>query len=518
MTEAELALGRPADVAAPIRTVAVSRTLALSAAMGGIVGVAFFLRLWQLNALGFNSDEAVYAGQAASIADHPDLKEFFPTFRAHPLLFQTILSIGYHLGGYDLFGRVVSAFFGVGTVLLVYKAGKIIYGTGAGVLAALFMAVMPYHVVVTRQVLLDGPMVFFATLSLCLVATYATTAQPWWLYAAGGAMGLTVLSKETSILLLGSLYAFFALAAKIRVRVRDLVIALGAMGAVMALFPFSMKFGGKPETGGQYLAWQLFRRPNHDWVFYGVEVPRAIGYLVVIAAALGVIVFWAQRTWREKLLLTWIAVPVAFFELWPVKGFQYLLPAAPAVALLAAMTFARWWSRCEERTQKLALAGIVAAVTGTLLVNSWDRIQPPTDGTFLAGSGGVPGGREAGRWIAKHVPEGAEMLTVGPSMANIVQFYGHRKAYGLSVSPNPLRRNPAYEPVDNPDLRIRNNELQYVVWDSFSAARSPFFSQKLMRYVDRYNGRAIHTQSTFVRSANGRRARVPLIIVYAVRP
>jgi hypothetical protein len=99
MTEAELALGRPADVAAPIRTVAVSRTLALSAAMGGIVGVAFFLRLWQLNALGFNSDEAVYAGQAASIADHPDLKEFFPTFRAHPLLFQTILSIGYHLGG-----------------------------------------------------------------------------------------------------------------------------------------------------------------------------------------------------------------------------------------------------------------------------------------------------------------------------------------------------------------------------------------------------------------------------------
>jgi hypothetical protein len=225
MTEAELALGRPSHVAAQVRAFAVPRTLAISAALGAIAGVAFFLRLWDLNAFGFNSDEAVYAGQAASIADHPELKEFFPTFRAHPLLFQTILSVGYHLGGYDLFGRVISAVFGVATVFLVYKTGKILYGTTAGLIAALFMALMPYHVVVTRQVLLDGPMVFFATLSLCLVVMYATTAQPAWLYAAGGAMGCTVLAKETSILLVGSLYAFFALAAKIRVRIRDLLFS-----------------------------------------------------------------------------------------------------------------------------------------------------------------------------------------------------------------------------------------------------------------------------------------------------
>jgi hypothetical protein len=517
MTEVEVALGRPSQFAAPFRAIAVSRTLALSAALGAISGLAFFLRLWELNAFGFNSDEAVYAGQAAAIADHPELKEFFPTFRAHPLLFQTILSVGYHLGGYDLFGRVVSAVFGVATVLLVYKAGKVLYGTSAGLIAALFMALMPYHVIVTRQVLLDGPMVFFATLALYLVAMYATTSQPVWLYAAGGAMGCTVLAKETSILLVGSLYAFFALAAKIRVRIRDLVFSLGCMGAVMVLFPISMKFGGKPETGGQYLAWQLFRRPNHDWAFYGVEVPPAIGYLVVAAALLGVIVFWAERSWREKLLLTWIVVPVAFFELWPVKGFQYLLPAAPAIALLAAMFFARWWERCDERVQKVALGAIVAAVSCTLLLSSWERIQPPNGTTFLAGSGGVPGGREAGNWIANNVPEGAELLTVGPSMANIVQFYGHRKAYGLSVSPNPLRRNPAYAPVDNPDLRIRNNELQYIVWDSFSAARSPFFSKKLLRYKDRYNGRAIHTQTTAVDTGDGV-MRVPLIIVFAVRP
>ena len=85
-------------------------------------------------------------------------------------------------------------------------------------------------------------------------------------------------------------------------------------------------------------------------------------------------------------------------------------------------------------------------------------------------------------------------MTIGPSMANIVQFYGHRKAYGLSVSPNPLHRNPSYDPLVNPDRLLRESEIHYLVWDSFSAARAPFFAASLRRYADRYNGRVVHTE------------------------
>ena len=73
------------------------------------------------------------------------------------------------------------------------------------------MALMPYHVVVSRQVLLDGPMTLFATLTLLLLARFALSGRPAWLYAAGAAMGLTFLSKETSIVLLCAVYAFLAL-------------------------------------------------------------------------------------------------------------------------------------------------------------------------------------------------------------------------------------------------------------------------------------------------------------------
>lgn len=359
-------------------------------------------------------------------------------------------AIGYYLEMGNVFGRLVSAAIGVATVYVVYLLASLLYGRKAGIIAALFMALMPYHVVVSRQVLLDGPMVFFATLGLYMVARFGVTGRAAWLYAAGGVMGLAFLSKETSIVLLGSLYAFFALSPSLRVRLRDLLFSLGVMALVIAPFPISLMLAGRTETGQSYLVWQLFRRPNHEWYFYPLTIPDAIGLMVVAAAILGFWLLRRQGTWKEVLLISWIAVPVLFFQMWPVKGFQYLLPIAPPIAVLAGRMLALWSQQASEYSigsrnvsgQWLS-AFAVAAIAFTLFMPSWQMVQPSTDGTFLAGTGGVVGGREAGHWVRENVPQGATMMTIGPSMANILQFYGHRKAYGLSVSPNPLHRNPS---------------------------------------------------------------------------
>ena len=156
--------------------------------LGATLAAAAFLRLWEIDSLGFNSDEAVYSGQAAAIADEGDLGEFFPIFRAHPLLFQALISIGFLLDLAGPFERMVSAGVGVATVVVVYMLGSLLYGRKAGLIAALFMALMPYHVVVTRQVLLDAPMTLFATLTLYLVARFALSGRSGWLYAAAAAL------------------------------------------------------------------------------------------------------------------------------------------------------------------------------------------------------------------------------------------------------------------------------------------------------------------------------------------
>lgn len=486
--------------------------------------VAVGLRVWGVNQLGYNTDEAVYAGQAAAIAQAPVLKDIFPIFRAHPLLFQFVLALIFSFGVSDLAGRLLAVAIGLAAVLATYQVGKLLYGVKAGLLAGLFFALMPYHVVISRQVLLDGPLVLFTTLTLFFLARYAMTHRPAWIYLTGVGMGLTFLAKETGIIFLGAIYAFLALSREIPVRLRDLVVSTILMVLMIAPFPLSLILAGGTRSGQNYLVWQLFRRPNHTWDFYPNMVPEAIGYLVILAAILGLWFLRSEKSWRERLLLAWIIVPTVFFQLWPTKGFQYLLPIAPPIAVLAGRAIAHWWPNdIFIRTRRIARrswikTSAVAIIAVSLLVSSAQLIRPATSGTFIAGTGGVPGGREAGQWVRENIPTGATLMTIGPSMANILQFYGHRKAMGLSVSPNPLRRNPSYSPILNPDAQIRNGDIQYVVWDSYSAERSPSFSEGILQYAERYHGRVVHTQSVTVTLANGTKVDKPVIVIYAVHP
>lgn len=482
-----------------------------------------FLRLWRLGAVGFNSDEAVYAGQAASIAGQPDYLDYFPIFRAHPLLFQSLLSLIYRIQVDDLAGRLVVATFGVATLVVTYALGKLLYGRHAGLVAMSLLAVMPYHVTVTRQVLLDGPMVFFAATALYLLARYCSGHGSRWLVAAGALMGLALITKETAVVLFGGAYCFFMLNHAVKIRIRAVLVSVAVTVVVAASFPLALRLGGATRSGGNYLAWQLFRRANHPISFYLTTVPMAVGLLVVALVVFGLVLDRKRLNWREGLLVCWCVVPIAFFTLMPIKGFQYLLPLAPALAVLAARTLtdAGVWSPLARWTRQRGPAlrqGLWAVTMVSLLIPAWATVQPSTDRAFLAGTGGLPGGREAGVWIDQNVPQGATLLTIGPSMANVIAFYGHRQAYGLSVSPNPLNRNPSYTAVDNADLQLRNGNIQYAVWDSFSAARSPSFSNRLLGYVGKYRGSAVHTETVPVDGRGGVATSVPVITVYELRP
>lgn len=490
-----------------------------------VLAIAVVVRVAYINQLGYNSDEAVYAGQGASIAQLPILKDIFPVFRAHPLLFQFLVAVTYKFGTNDILPRLLSVVIGLATVYLTYDIGKRLYGRPAGLLAALFLALMPYHVVVTRQVLLDGPMVFCTTLTLYLLVRFAESENPIWLICTGAGMGLSFLAKETSILMIGAIFAFLALSPKIKIRIVDIILALIVMAVVMAPYPLAVKLagGGSDSKTGQYLVWQLFRRPNHTFDFYFTVVPPAIGIPVIITALLGLWFLRKQNDWKERLLVLWILTPTLFFELWPTKGFQYLLPIAPAFAILGARFLTTWRMPSSLPGRWKLVAEVVMTIIPVLMAlslfsDSWKLIVPSQSDQFLAGSGGLSGGRETGTWIKDHVPLGATFMAIGPSMANIVKFYGYRQAYGLSVSPNPLRRNPSYEAISNPDFRIRSGDLQYLVWDSFSASRTSFFSDKLLEYVKRYHGRAIYTATVTVNSPNGNPVEKPVIIVYEVHP
>ncbi|MHB9858737.1 ArnT family glycosyltransferase [Streptomyces sp. YIM S03343] len=487
-----------------------------AAPLTAILALATLLRFWDLNATGFNSDEAVYTGTAASLAGDPTLQQFFPVFRAHPLLLATLLSGVLGRGIDDYSARAVTAAIGVLCVALTYGLARRLYGPRAASAAALLLAVMPYHVVVSRQVLLDGLLTLCATGALYCVVRYVESERAVWLAAAGAALGATVLAKETGVVFLGSLYGFFALTRGVPVRPRPLLGGLAAMLAVSLAFPLATVVSGRHTTGQNYLLWQLFRRANHHAWFYAFTLPGAIGWGVLAAAAAGLVWLRRDATWREPLLLWWIAVPLVFFTVWPVKGYPYLLPLTPPLAVLGGRTVA---AVARLRLPRLAPAAALLAALGlaaSLAVPAVQRIDPAPTGTQLAGAGGLPGGREAGHWVRDHAPPGARLLAGGPSLANVLQFYGHRQVSALSVTGGTRQHNPAYVPVRNPDRALRDGRFQYVVWDSYTAARSPFYGDQARALADKYHGIAVYTGVERVRSGSGHADR-ETIVIYRVR-
>lgn len=483
------------------------------AVLGVALAAALALRTVGLGTVGLNSDEAVYASQSASLAGNRHFTGLFPVVRAHPLLLQALMSPLYRHGQPDTVGRYVTALFGVGTVVLVYLTGRALYDARVGSVAALLLAVMPYHVTIGRQILLDGPMAFFTTAALLCLARSERSGHREWLVAAGACLGLAAVSKETAVIMVGAAFAFLALRGGRWRPVREPALGLGLALGIAWSYPVLTALSGGARSGQSYLMWQLTRQPNHTFGFYIERVGAAMGPVLLGVAVLGLVsarVSGRRVGPQETLLLCWAGVPFLFFEVWPVKGFSYLTGVAPVVALLGARALVP--PATGGRTgiaRRLAAVAVVA----TLVVPAVRDVSSPA-GSGLAGAGGLPGGREAGRWIAGHTPVGARFMTIGPSMANLIQYYGGRPGDGLSVSPNPLHRNPSYYPIGNADADLRSGTYQYVVWDVYSAGRSPQFAARLTTLVRRYHGRIVHVE--YGRHAH--RSGVPLVVVYEVTP
>ena len=127
-----------------------------------IIISATVLRIWDLGSVGFNNDEAIYSGQAATLAGHKEFSEYFSIYRAHPLLLQFMISILFGIFGIgDVIARIIPAILGILTVIVTYLIGKVLFNRRVATVSALVIAILPYHAIISRQVLLDVSLVFF---------------------------------------------------------------------------------------------------------------------------------------------------------------------------------------------------------------------------------------------------------------------------------------------------------------------------------------------------------------------
>ena len=466
--------------------------------VGGLLAVGLFLRVLTLMANGLNSDESVYAGQGASMFGLEEFPRFFSLFRAHPLLMQGTVGVVFRIfGPSDVAARLVAVTFGMIAVAATWGLARELFGKNVGLISLGLVAVLPYHSLVSRQVLVDTPMGAMVAVSFWALARGTRRGSHRWIVTAAAVLGLACLAKETAIIFAPVFVLVLLLERGRRGLVTSSLWLQCGIGFGIALFAFpATRLINKPESAGSFFLWQFTRAPNHSITYFFRALLQFGTPAFAVLGAVGVAASLIRRSKADLFILLWIVPALAFYTIWPTKLFPYLFPILPALCIagaVAVVQVAGLFARL--RAGRMVFTAAVLGVTGALMFGtSWAMA---TDSTSKAVSGfndydvevqSFAGGRELGEWARADTPADSRFLTIGPSFGNVLRFYGRRDSAALSISTDAKKRNPAYVPVPNPDLTIRNLSVQYLVWDAYSADRTQFYSDRMMKYVKAFGG------------------------------
>ncbi len=245
--------------------------------------------------------------------------------------------------------RLPTRLFGLGTVLTLLFGTAAIWGTPAGLGAAILYLTAPFGFAFSRVNLTDAPLTFFFTLTLLLAraALLRRDAGRRWislsalagLAAAGG-----FLSKGlVAVVLPGAILLLWCLATRGARLLSTLVVGPAAPVFLLVVTPwFALAELRNPGFLQFFFIHEHFQRFSSSIS----QRPGPIYYflLVFLAGFLpGVPFFFSslKKAWRRDepealFFLIWFAVVLVFFSLSRSKLPPYLMPAFPAAAALAA--------------------------------------------------------------------------------------------------------------------------------------------------------------------------------------
>jgi len=401
--------------------------------LAGILLVAAALRLWALGEIGLRGDEAVYTGQAAVLAGDQEAGRYFVLIsrgNSNFLLYQYFVSLAFAVAHVsDVIARVVAALFSVGTVLVTFALAKALYGRITGVLAAGFLAVSAYSVLLGRLAFLDSTVVFFFVLTLLCYVHVLRTGRTLWLYAFAGSAALAIESKLTGGLVLVICLLHLTMTGQLR-RI-SLRRWLGAFGIFLVfLTPALLEIGATLGDFTYLLSGGGKRASNVPWFYYLEKVTLYEGVVIPLFWLAGLLVAIKRRNSADRLVILWIVVVASFLQIYSLKNFNYLLPLVPAFAILAgsatgrAIAYVRLVS--ARRFRRDAPAAIPAVITALLLILVGASIPLMR----VVNNDEFAGLREAGYWLRSHTAPTAGVMAVSNGSAQYaLSFYGHRDAF-----------------------------------------------------------------------------------------
>jgi 4-amino-4-deoxy-L-arabinose transferase-like glycosyltransferase len=459
-----------------------------------IIVVALFLRSWDIGWNGFNGDESIYSGQAASMLGKTDFLNDFTLFRAHPLLLQSLVSIAFLIFGiYDTVARTIPVIFGTATVFVTYLVAKELFDKRVGLVSCLILALLPFHIVFSRQVLVDVPLSFFVILFLYFVVKYTKTEISMYSYLAGVSCGLCFISKEVGIITL-PIFVVYTLMTR-TLKLKKIIVFF--TGLISGIFPYIVLILTRQDAMNAFYNYGSFQLSKEVTSVFSLRyssilINEAFGYVLPILWVLSVLLILKDvRSTKSRkhiygiILLTLTLGSLFFFYEWlPSKGDRFLITLLP-VGVILGCAFLVSNSIRTMHSQRLLCIIIVPLV---IFSNNFflSKVLPFED-LRISDNLGNPWDREVALWIKDNTPSDAAVLTPDGKLANIIRFYSNHQVYSIENSDN-----PAYVQVD-PAVLMLNRNVTIIVDDMDDSNTAESLISEMKKYVELFNPKLVHT-------------------------
>lgn len=362
----------------------------------------------------WDDDETFFAEVAREMNERDDL--IVPWFNEKLFAHKPPFMYWMMIGAYRTFGvtefaaRFPSVLFGLATVLLVWRLGRIIYSSRAGLWAGVALATNLNFTVISRAATADAELAFFCTLALYFfvrgtaVRRVGPTGESELVWHAGqtllrpslgtfaqvyAAMGMAVLVKGPIGVLLptGVLGLFLLWMRRLEgaapadstwktrlvssLKLLDprvivsLIWSLRPLTAVLAVLIVAAPWyvAVSLATHGEFLAgffgthhFNRFLNPmdNHSGPAWYYLAAVCVGFFPWIIFLSPTLIQWYSRVrardaWYpgDVLCAAWCLVWFGFFSLASTKFPHYVVPAYPALALMTAAFVDRWIARFD---------------------------------------------------------------------------------------------------------------------------------------------------------------------------
>lgn len=414
----------------------------------GILGIAFGLRIWGINfglPYRYHPDEPQHVAEAARmLVEHRLEPQIFnnPPFYKYLLV---LADAGYAgvsllLGRYEslselasslswdpsplyLLGRVVSVIAGTLTVLITYFIGKAAYTAQVGLLSSFFLAVSFLHVRDSHFAVNDALLVLLVATAVLAAIKVIQYESPLWGVIGAGSAGLAFATKYTAVFVIFTL-TVAVIIAFYKDRTRKLRARLGMLVAIWSTFGLAAVFGSpyfllKPVKVYQSISgsiyaygvngfegWQL--DAAGAYLYYLKSLVWGMGPVLALLALLGCFLALARHTKAELVLLTYPILLYLFMTRQEMYFARFLLPAYPALLVLAASCASAFISYIGERAfltpgKLLLVVAVAAALPPAIQSARLGYLLAQTDTRTLAK-----------QWVEQNIPEGAKIAVDWP--------------------------------------------------------------------------------------------------------